>query len=258
MKPLATAGRFVRFLGIDRAVGFTLVGHAWNILSGPILITLIVWRLSQSERAVLFNYVSIGDFQILFELGVGRVLQQFASREAAFLTPAADGTFTGDPAAKARLAALLRLTVRWLLGVVAVAAAVLLPGGWLFFTLSSGLEGVNWQAAWVLSVAVAGGQGLLNGLMLFMAGCGDVTPVARTTALQNMVMSLAPACFLAVGASLLSHPLSGMAGLAVALGWLLLSRRRRLADLWGTGAGPSTLSWRARSGPSSGASACRC
>ncbi len=254
----ARTRRIFHFLGIDQAVGFTLIGNIWNAVSGPVLLVLIVEYLSAAERGVLFNYVDITAFQMLCELGIATVLQQLASRERAFLMIGTDGTLVGDEQAKARLAVLFRLAVRWFIGVMLFTNLVLLPVGWLFFdgakfdieSLSiilspdPALANVHWQLAWILTVVEASIFGFGVSLFLFMAGCGDVVPTARMTALQAFLSTLSLAIFLVAGSRLFSHPFSGMVGQMVPLCWLVFARRRMLFDLWKTGKAGSHLSWR--------------
>jgi hypothetical protein len=254
----ARTRRVLHFLGIDQAVGFTLIGNIWNAVSGPVLLILIVRKLTDSERGVLFNYVDITTFQIFCELGIATVLQQLASRERAFLMIGPDGTLTGDPKAKARMASLFRLAIRWFVAVMLFTNIVLLPVGWLFFEGASidkesmgiifkpdpALANVNWQFAWILTVIVSSLFGFGVSLFLFMAGCGDVIPAARMTALQGFISTVGLAVLLIAGFRLLSHPFSGMLGFLVPLGWFLLARRRMLVDLWTTDAGTSRVHWR--------------
>src|SRR5262245_9273842 len=136
------ARRVLHVLDIDRAVGFTLAGHLWNVLSGPLLLLLIVGRLTLNERGVLFTFVDITQFQFLFELGISSVVQQLASRERAFLAERGDGSLTGDLKAKARLAALFRIGVGWVAGVTVLSNVVILPAGWWWIARSSGTEDV--------------------------------------------------------------------------------------------------------------------
>jgi hypothetical protein len=236
--------RLLHWLGIDRAVGFTLLGQFWNIASGPLLLILIVSRLTGNERGVLFNYVDITQFQYLFELGTGAVIQQLASRERAFLAPNADGTLGGDPKAKARLAVLLRIGLLWFAAVAIVANVVIFPAGWYNFASSDGTAGVDWKLGWVLTVAVAAVEGVVLSLLLFLSGCGHVAAVARVTAVKAMVSTAAMAVCLLLNARLLAHPISGAAGLAVSVSWLLLTRRRLLLDLWQTRGGEADFRWR--------------
>ncbi len=238
------ARRLLHLLGIDRAVGFTLAGQFWNILSGPLLLVLIVGRLTLNERGVLFNYVDITQFQYLFELGTGAVIQQLASRERAFLASNADGTLGGDPKAKARLAALLRIGLFWFAAVAVVANVVIFPAGWSTFASSEGTAGVDWKLGWVLTVAVAAAEGVVLSLLLFLSGCGHVAAVARVTAVKAMVSTAAMVVSLLLDARLLAHPISGATGLAVPVSWLLLTRRRLLLDLWRTRGGETDFRWR--------------
>src|SRR5262245_22074540 len=238
------ARRLLHLLGIDRAVGFTLAGQLWNVLSGPLLLVLIVGRLTLNERGVLFTYVNITQFQVLFELGIGTVVQQLASRERAFLAPHADGTLGGDSKAKARLAALFRIGLGWFTGVMVIANVVILPSGWFWIAGSWGTEGVDWQLGWLLTVLVAAGQGVALGLLLFVSGCGHVAGVARITAIKDATQTIALAVALLLGARLLAHPYSGAAGVAVMALWLVATKRQLFLDLWRTNPGDVDYRWR--------------
>src|SRR5262249_27842483 len=158
---------------------------------------------------------------MLFELGIGTVVQQLASRERAFLGPHADGTLSGDPKAKARLAGLFRIAMGWFGGVMVIANIVIFPAGWFWIAGSPGTENVNWQLGWLLTVLVAAGQGVALALLLFVSGCGHVAGVARITAIKDAAQTVALALALLLGARLLSHPYSGAAGIAVMALWLV-------------------------------------
>lgn len=244
MRFLHWAKGIVRLAGIDQAVAFTLAGHLWNVATAPLLLVLMIRSLEVGERGVLFNFISICQVQVIFALGVGTVIQQLASRQRAFLQPQPDGTFSGDRPAKQRLASLFRGGLLWFLGIAVTAFFVLLPVGWGFFQTSPGTESVSWKLPWILTLFVAVLDSAVNSVCLFLSGCGQVTEVARVTALKQAVMTSALMLGLLAGIRLLAHPASGFLGIVVCLGWLLLTRRRLLVDLWQTPKPQDGFRWR--------------
>ena len=111
-------------LGIDRAVGWTVAARVWSILAGPVSVILIAAHLSAEEQGFYYTFASIVAFQVIFELGLGMVIVQFASHEKAFLEWRSDGTLGGSDVEKGRLAALLRKSLQW------YAVATMLTAAW--------------------------------------------------------------------------------------------------------------------------------
>ena len=120
-------------LGIDRAIGFTVLARAWSSLAGPVTVTLIAHFLSPAEQGYYYTFGSLIALQIIFELGFSFVILQMASHERASLTIAPDGTIDGNPVAHARLASVLQKTVRWYTAIAMLLAAFLLLAGFRFF-----------------------------------------------------------------------------------------------------------------------------
>ncbi len=76
-------------------------------------VLLIVHSLSPEEQGYYYTLLSLVSLQIVFELGFCFVIQQLAAHECVHLELHPDGKVTGDPIARARLAAALQLSVRW-------------------------------------------------------------------------------------------------------------------------------------------------
>src|SRR6266851_1062189 len=182
MLPLRWGRRTLKFLGIDPAVGFVLFGYVWIGAFGIGQMALLIRYLSGAEQGVHFNLIAFYSFYILFDFGFGIAIQQLASHQKAFLHETPGGVLAGPSSHHARLAAILRLTMKWYAGVFLLWTAVMLPMGWIFFQRGvSGLEGVDWQVAWILTVVGTGGFLVTAGFAKFLSGCGDITPVARVT-----------------------------------------------------------------------------
>jgi hypothetical protein len=227
--------------GVDRAVGWTVAARVWTVLTGPISLVLIAVRLTPDEQGFYYTFASVVAFQLMFELGLGSVVLQFASHERAFLQWQPDGTLGGSAVEKSRLASLVRKTLRWY-GVAAVLSAVaLLAGGTLFFALkTSSVHG--WSAPWIAQAVIASGTLVLIPLLSVLEGCGAIADVARVRLWQGAASNLAGWSVLLAGGRLWASPAISAAALLVGGGWVFLTRRRFFSDLLRTpGDG---MSWR--------------
>ncbi|MDQ2801051.1 MAG: hypothetical protein M3Y13_15570, partial [Armatimonadota bacterium] len=178
-------------VGIDRAVGFTLISRSWLALSGLVSVLLLTRFLNPFQQAFYFGFVDVLALQVFFELGLSTVILQFASHERAKLEWTPAGLLEGDPIAKSRLALLLRFSLVWY-GVVAVLVALLLlPGGFLFFSRHQP-PGVSlaWQLPWLWIVLVTAGSLALSPMISLLEGCGLVAEIAGVQLVQNMIGSV--------------------------------------------------------------------
>jgi O-antigen/teichoic acid export membrane protein len=213
------------FMGIDRAIVYTLAGRGWGLFSGVVMLLLVVRYLTPDEQGYYYTFASILAMQIFFELGMSYVVMQFASHEMAHLTWSEAGTVEGDANAKNRLHSLLLLVTKWYGVIAALLIVAILPVGWIFFSASHAHSGVNWQSAWVWLVLAAAVNVFIMPLLALLEGCGRVTEVARLRMYQNMIGSLLAWTVLVGGGGLLAVPAMN-AGLALTvLVWLWRTKR---------------------------------
>ncbi len=228
-------------LGIDRAIGWTAAARIWSVLAGPISVILIASRLSPEEQGYYYTFASIVSFQVMFELGLGLVVLQFASHEKAFLEWQSDGTLRGSEIEKGRLAALLRKSLEWYAVATGLTAVSLLIGGTLFFAFKPTTV-TGWQPPWIAVALLAGGTLFLTPFLSMLEGCGLVADVARVRTWQVIASNLAGWTVLLLHGRLWASPaISGMS-LIIGSAWILLTHRRFFSDLLHTqGTG---MSWR--------------
>ncbi len=119
-------------LGLDRAVGFTVLARFWGSAAGLVTVLLIARFLSPAEQGYYYTFGSLVAMQMIFELGFSFVILQMASHERARLSISADYEITGNPAAHARLASVIQKSVRWY-----SIAAVLLAEPWFLLAFTS-------------------------------------------------------------------------------------------------------------------------
>ena len=75
-----------KVLGLDRAIGFTVLARFWGSLAGLITVALIARFLSPAEQGYYYTFGSLVALQIVFELGFSFVILQMASHERAELS----------------------------------------------------------------------------------------------------------------------------------------------------------------------------
>lgn len=168
--------QLAQLLGIDRAALYVVGAKLWGAAASLATLTLITQRLSLAEQGTYYTFANILGLQIFMELGLGFVVMQVASHEAAKLVKGADGVLSGDVAAKARLASLLKTAVLIYTGIATAFLLILLPVGLIFFTQNAPI-GVDWIGPWLCLVCFASLAVFVNPLMSFLEGCGRVAEV---------------------------------------------------------------------------------
>src|SRR6202166_4387546 len=138
-----------RVLGVDRAIGFTVLARFWSSAAGLVTVALIARFLSPAEQGYYYTFGSLVAVQIVFELGFSYVILQLASHERAELSISIDYEITGDPIAHARLASVIQKSVRWYSVAAVFMAVTILPVGFYFFAKHQHAgQTVSWQLPW--------------------------------------------------------------------------------------------------------------
>ncbi|MDO9280850.1 MAG: hypothetical protein Q7T88_00550 [Methylotenera sp.] len=224
--------KFLAYMGVDRAVAYTLFGRGWGLLSGVLTLLIVVRFLTPDEQGYYYTFASLLAMQVLFELGMSYVVMQFASHEMANLFWTDDGIVHGDAKAKTRLRSLL-IQVTKLYGVIAtLIIVVIMPIGWIFFSNNNPQSIVNWQIAWIWLVLAAAANILFLPFLALIEGCGHVTEIARLRMCQNIIGSLAAWVVLVNGGGLLAMPVMNTGLALTVLVWMWHTKREFLKNLF--------------------------
>jgi hypothetical protein len=238
------ARRLLHSVGIDRPVGYMLLGRLWSALAAPITILLIGTLLTKEEQGYYYTFSSLLALSAFFDLGLGTVLIQFSSHEKARLQWTAGGLLAGDPEAKSRLGSLVRKAVLW----YGVAGLLMLfvvgPAGYLFFSTRCTEDAtVVWQIPWCLLVFFASAGLLLNPLFAILEGCGLIHEIYLLRLVQGVANAIVGWTALFLGFSLYTAPALLAGGICVSAAWLAMKYGRGLRDLSRRRRPGASLAW---------------
>jgi hypothetical protein len=214
-------------MGLDGAVAYTFLARLVNIAGSTGTVLLIVRFFSPVEQGYYYTLLSLVSLQLIFEMGFSFVIQQLAAHECIHLKLHDDGTVSGDPAAHARLASALQLSLRWYTVAALAMGSILVPLGMVFFTRhAAGTAQVAWQGPWITAVAASTVGLWCTPFYSFVEGCGQVRAVASMRFGQAIATSIFAWLPMPIHRGLYSPALAIIG--YVAAGAFFLAKRRRL------------------------------
>ena len=232
-----------RVLGVDRAVGFTILARFWGSAAGLVTVALIARFLSAAEQGYYYTFGSLVALQIVFELGFSFVILQVASHERAQLSISPGYEITGDTVAHARLASVIQKSVRWYSTAAALLLVTLLPIGFYFFsTHQRAGQPVSWHLPWTSAAIMAALNFQIDPLLSFLEGCGYVPEVARLRFAQSIVGSMLAWIALASHNGLFAPSMMLLGMASASLVWLF-GKRKLLLGLLRYRTGESRIRW---------------
>ena len=242
--PALAARSLLSRAGIDRAVGYTLIGTGWSALSGFVTLLMLTRFLSPVQQGFYYEFTSLLGAANLLELGLAYLIMQFASHERAGLEWTARGTLEGDGRAKARMASLVRIGLVWYGVVALLVLTVLFPAGLVFFRHQAGSGLVSWHAPWLWLAFATGLRLLMTPLYFLLEGCGLIAEIIRFQTFQNVLGTLLLWLIFWRHGGLLAAPASLTFVTLFGAAWLWRSKRAFLLDLAGHGPDEGGLDWR--------------
>jgi len=244
LAPNSALSRLRHFIGIDKAIAFTVLARGWSTVAGVVTVVLIARFLTPSEQGYYYTFSSLVALQIIFELGFSFVILQLAAHERALLKIQSNGTVEGDPVSHSRLASILQKAVRWYTVGAVLMATVLLPVGFHFFLVHRQPGNpVSWQFPWIVVVLAATLTFQMDPLFAFLEGCGRIHQVARMRFTQAFAGSMMAWTALCMHHGLFA-PALVIGGQAVAGGCFLFSQRTLLLPLLRHNTTQHIVSWR--------------
>ena len=222
-------GQLKHWLGLDRAIAFTVLARFWSAAAGMATILLITRFLSPAEQGYYYTFSSLVALQIVFELGFSFVILQLAAHERAQLIFLPDGSIEGNAIAHSRLASILQKCVRWYSVAAIIMLVCLLPIGLYFFMAHQhGNTSIAWKLPWCLLVAAATIVFQIDPIFSFIEGCGSVAQVARMRLSQAVLGSVLAWASLALHHGLFAPAMLIFGQATMGLAFLLTAPRRKM------------------------------
>jgi O-antigen/teichoic acid export membrane protein len=184
--------RLIKFIakkiGIDGAIGYTILTRIIQGLGGLITLALIVFFLTKEEQGYYYTFGSIIALQVFFELGLNGIITQYVAHETVHLQWESETKLLGNSEHLSRLSSLLHLCFKVFGTLAIILFLVLTTSGFVFFTRYQRIsEVVYWQLPWILVAMATSLMLAINPLFAFLEGLGKVQEVAKIRLIQQTV-----------------------------------------------------------------------
>lgn len=204
---------------MDRAVLFGLLSKIWGLAAGLISLLIIATFFTPEIQGYYYTFFTLLALQTFVELGLGIVIQQFASHEWAKLSFNNEGKIVGDLNALSRLSSIAKVGVKWFaIGGVSLSFGLSI-GGYVFFSTSPDLH-VNWVAPWFALCLLTGITILLQPVWSLLEGCNQVRELYTFRFAQGIIANIVAWSAIMLGAQLWTVTISSLSGLICAVYFL--------------------------------------
>lgn len=242
LKSISRSQRLLRRLEVDRAVFFGLLTRLVTLAASPISALLIATRFTPELQGYHYTFVTLLALQAFIELGLGTVIQQFASHEWAKLRLDPNGGISGSPDALSRLSSIARIGVAWFGAGSILLSIGLAIGGLRFFGTSPGGH-VGWRSPWLALSVVTGIVLFLQPALSILEGCNQVRKVYAFRFVQTLISVAVGWASILLGARLWTAPIVSVGALICTVYFLATRYRRFLTTLLFTAPPGPVISW---------------
>jgi hypothetical protein len=208
--PLTSAiHSLAKAVGMDRAIGYTLLNYGITGLSLPVSLYLVARYINPVVQGFYFTFSSILALQVVFELGFSQCIMQFASHEFAHLSFLGNNTLIGDKVAVSRVSSLMRLAIKWYLMASVVAFCAVGIGGYWFFSFRNSGD-INWIKPWLVVCSAMAMNLTIIPFFSIIEGCNRIPLAAAIRCAGSLARCLVVCLALASGLQLYALGLSVM------------------------------------------------
>ncbi|WP_020184126.1 MULTISPECIES: lipopolysaccharide biosynthesis protein [Methylotenera] len=223
--------QITRLVGINQAVGFSLLARSWQIVAGPVTLLLVASYFNVAEQGFFYTFSSVLALQVLFELGLAFVINQFASHEFTLLSWGKSGDILGAKHAKDRMHAIIKHAVRWYLAVAILILLFVLPFGLYFFGKHEVVSlQVSWHLPWILLVFAAAMYLPIIPILAAIEGSGQVAQINRLRLVQGFFASLLTWAAIYGGLGLYAAAVTFLVNVLFSLTWMVRNYRILLVE----------------------------
>lgn len=182
---------------------YGLINKFWSFIKGPIVALCITIYFSPEIQGYYYTFSSLLGITVFIELGLGRVLIQFASFEWAQLKIDSKGKIIGSNSSISRLSSLVSFGLMWYGFASIILMIVSSSIGYVFFS-NNEIIGINWQIPWFLLCIFTAVNLLFVPLLSILEGCNFVSQVYLFKLINNVITGTLLIIVIIIGANLWS------------------------------------------------------
>jgi hypothetical protein len=173
-----------------------LMQRGWQAASGLLTIVLLTRCMSPQLQGWYYSFLSVAALYTLFDLGLSVVLVQLAAHRFVGLQWGAAGAPVGPRAQS--FVQLMRWSMRRYALLALIFAALLIPGGYWFFSLRD--TGIAWLGAWLTLALCTSISIIVLPCLAIVEGSGSVSEAYAIRFAQGVVGAFACWAALLAGA----------------------------------------------------------
>ena len=235
---------FARYLGIDRALFYSLLSRSWQMLSGIVVLFLVVHFMDPITQGFYYTFKSILNLQLFFEMGLSFVILQSTSHYFVNLAWGKQGTITGDELSREKLVAFIHKGFIWYSAATALFILILIPAGFVFFNLKKNIAThISWITPWIFVVIGTGVNLLLSPFLAVIEGSGRVAQINKFRTVQFFLATAASWIVLALHGALWTPVANIWVTTLVALVWLPKTYKEFIRLIWRTKFKTNIFGW---------------
>jgi len=221
--------KYCNYIGIDGAIGYTILARIIQASGGLITIVFIALFLSQDQQGYYYTFGSLIAIQVFFELGLNSIITQYVAHETAHLTWNSNVELSGNEQHLSRLSSLLRFCLR-IYGFLALMLFIALEiSGYIFFTkYQHGTENVFWQSPWLLVAFSTSLMFVISPILAFIEGLGKVKEIAKLRFIQTLINIATIVLIFALNGGLFALGIASLVSFAILTGGVLFSYKKNL------------------------------
>lgn len=211
--------RFLKFLGshgVDRVFAVNFATRAWMLAFGPVVLAVIVQRLSPAEQGFYYTFLSLIGLSVFLDMGFTRAVQVFTSHEFAALNLPRGKPMEGSAPHRQRMADFGKAILLAHLALALVAGTVIGLVGEVMFRREANAA-VAWHGPWWALSFAAATSFVVVPMQTMLEAAGHVPHMAWVKLARQVATNVVLVSALLAGNGLASSALSAWVGFVLVL-----------------------------------------
>lgn len=221
--------KIAKRIGIDGAIGYTVLARIIQAGGGLITLALIAILLSKEEQGYYYTFGSIIAIQIFFELGLNGIITQYVAHEIVHLQWVSETKLSGSEDHLSRLSSLLHFCFKVFRALAAILFIILSISGFVFFNkYKQSTNDIHWQLPWILLALSTSLMMLINPVLAFLEGLGKVKEIAKIRFVQQTANIVCIALVFILHGSLFALGVASLVSFLILSGSIVFTYRKTL------------------------------